>query len=158
MIWLPVMDLPAQCPALPDHGVLAAMMLTPGTTVTLPLLGWLVIVTEVVSGLEFGSQERSSTRSDATPEAAERVSLISWASASAPMTKGASKAIAGMSVRMALPADIRTMAITSSAVRRSALASKLRWQGRDRIGRCRAQSIRRAEAPPDARRTISTAF
>src|ERR1700680_494778 len=96
MIWLPVMDLPAQCPALPDRGVLAAMMLTPGTTVTLPLLGWLVIVTEVVSGLQFGSQERSSTRSDATPEAAERVNLISWASASAPMTKATRNAVAGL--------------------------------------------------------------
>src|SRR5216684_4675278 len=111
MIWLPVMDLPAQCPVLADCGVLTAMMLTPGTTVTLPLLGRLVIVTEVASGLQFASQERSSTSGNSTPEAAGRVSLISWASVLAPMSKGASNAIAGMNVRMALPADIWTMAI-----------------------------------------------
>src|SRR6266852_4441771 len=124
MIWLPVMDLPAQCPVLADCGVLTAMMLTPGTTVTLPLLGRLVIVAEVASGLQFASQERSSTSGNSTPEAAGRVSLISWAGALAPMSKGASNAIAGMNGRMALPADIWTMAIPlvsrSSTVTRSA--------------------------------------
>jgi hypothetical protein len=101
-------------------------MLTPWMTVTLPLLGRLVIVTEVASALQFRSQERSLARSDSTPDCAGRVNLISWASAPVPMCKAASKAIAGVSVRMTLPAHIWTMTIPSSAVRRSAVASKLR--------------------------------
>src|ERR1700676_2831639 len=109
------MDLPAHC-TLPDGGAATAMMLALGTTVALPLLGWLVIVTEVASGLQFASQERSSTRSNSTPDAAERVSLISWARAPVVMDKGAS-AVAAMSVRMALRADIRSMTINSSKVR-----------------------------------------
>src|SRR6266516_2601137 len=100
MIWLPLMDLPAQRPVLPDRGALVAMMLTLGTTVTLPLPGWLVIVTEVGSGLQLASHERSSTSSASTPDSAERVSLISWARA----LVAVKIAIAGTIARMTIPA------------------------------------------------------
>src|SRR5919201_660326 len=101
MIRVPVTDLPAQCAVLPDGAALTATMLIPGTTVTVPWLGLLVIVTVVASGLHLASQERSSTSSDCTPEAAERVSLISWAKAPAAVNTGGATAArsAPMTVR-----------------------------------------------------------
>src|SRR5207248_6341721 len=128
MIRLPVMDLPAQYRALPGCGMPTATMLIPGTIVTFPLFGSLVIVTDVASGLHCAFQERSSTSSDSMPEAAERVSLISWASAPVPMDKDPSSALAAMNLRRAISADSCIMAIINWPVlarRRACSRSKL---------------------------------
>jgi hypothetical protein len=57
------------------------------------------------------------------PDCTGRVSLISWASAPEAINTSAGDAIAAARTQMALPEDIRTMAITSSVVAGTAATS-----------------------------------
>ena len=122
----PVMVLPAQVPVLPEAGVSAGnVLVTPGTTATVPFTGFLVMLTLTGSETQLRSQARSCAMRVSTPDSADRVSLSSWAQVdAAPSSEAIRQASETVSVRISAPRCNRHFRALASTIADNAAATE----------------------------------
>jgi len=108
LIVSPVIVLPAHVPVLPEAGVFGGnVLVTPGTTATVPFTGFFVMLTVTESALQFRSHARSCEMRVSTPDSADRVSVSSWAQANwAPISEAIRQA--SETVRVRISASVAT--------------------------------------------------
>ena len=123
---MPVIVLPAHVPVLPAAGVFAGnVLVTLGTTATVPFTGFFVMLTVTASALQLRSHARSCAMRVSTPDSADRVSVSSWAQANAtPISEAIRQASETVRVRISAPRCNRHFRAMTSMVADGAVATK----------------------------------